>query len=65
MIEWHTKEPPAEGWYDCLLNGEELPLRWWVCKMNPRKRHWVDSAGAYREFDGAVQWTGSARATEY
>lgn len=64
MMEWNRGEPPRQGWYDCMLNGEEMPLQWWICQINPRKRHWKDRTGAYRDFDGEVLWTGEARATE-
>ena len=63
MNEWNTGEPPREGWYDCILNGVEMPLQWWVCKINAKKRHWKDEHGAYREVEGEVRWTGEARAT--
>lgn len=62
-IIWNKGEPPTQGWYDCLLNGEEMRLQWWICVMNPRKRHWKDETGAYRDFDGEVMWTGKASAS--
>lgn len=55
---WHKEEPPKQGWYDCMLNGEEMRLQWWICQMNPKKRHWKDGTGAYRDFEGQVYWIG-------
>lgn len=62
-IEWNDGEPPEQGWYDCLQNGEEKRLQWWICKTNPRKRHWKNTLGHYVEFDGPVCWTGKASAS--
>lgn len=62
-IEWNEGEPPAEGWYDCLLNGEELRLCWWICKIDRRKRHWKNELGHYKDSEGKVFWTGSPSAS--
>lgn len=62
-IEWNEGEPPAEGWYDCMQNGEELRLQWWICKTNHRKKHWKNNLGHYVEVDGKVYWTGKPSAT--
>lgn len=64
-MEWHKGEPPRQGWYDCLLDGEDIRLRWWICQMNPKKRHWIDEQGAYRELDGQVEWTGEPSASAF
>lgn len=59
MNEWCTGDPPKVGWYDVLLDGEEDRLQWWVCMMNPRKRHWKNAMGEY--MDGHdIRWTGEA-----
>ena len=62
-IIWSSGEPPCVGWYDCLIDGEEEDrLQWWICRMNPRKRHWKDINGNWIDVAHKVQWTGEASA---
>lgn len=64
--QWNSGEPPTQGWYDCRLpDGEELPLRWWICQMNHRKRYWKDIKGVTRGFSSDVEWTGEVRASAW
>ena len=58
---WQTGEPPAQGWYDCEVGGEEVTLQWWICKMNPRKRYWKTKDG--RSVTGEVKWIGEPSAS--
>lgn len=61
MDEWQTGEPPKQGWYDCEVDGEEMTLQWFVCKINPRKRYWKTKDG--RSVTGTVKWFGEPSAT--
>lgn len=58
---WQTGEPPKQGWYDCEVDGEEMTLQWWICKMNPRKRYWKTKDG--RSVTGTVKWFGEPSAS--
>ena len=60
-IEWNDGEPKQQGWYDVLIDGQdEDRLQWWICVMNPKKRHWKDLDGNYVDLDHKIQWTGNA-----
>lgn len=61
---WNEGEPPSEGWYDCLKDGEELRLQWWICKVNHKKRHWKNEQGGYEDVvGGKIYWTGQPSAS--
>lgn len=62
-IIWHEGWPPQQGWYDCLVDGEEMRMRYWICIMK-RRPEWVYPNGDY-ERNLKVLWTGSASATEW
>ena len=62
-IVWKDGEPKSQGWYDCLIDGEyEDRLQWWICIMNPKKRHWKDRDGHYVDLSHRVQYTGDPSA---
>lgn len=44
--EWKEGYPNKEGWYDCLVDGEEVRLRHFVCCMSGR-HEWADERGDY------------------
>ena len=63
MIEWKSGEPKQQGWYDCLIDGEEEDrLQWWICQLNPKKRHWKNALGDYVDIGHTIQYTGNASA---
>lgn len=54
---WHDGWPRKEGWYRCLLDGEEeMNLKYYMCTVS-MKKHWVDSHGDYIETMAHVQWS--------
>ena len=58
MDEYKAGTPSSPGWYDCLIDGEEEDrLQWWICVMNPKKRHWKNTAGEYMDAHD-VKWAG-------
>lgn len=65
MPDWQKGEPRQAGWYDCRIDGEkEDRLQWWICLMNPKKRHWKDRDGKY--MDGhTIEWIGEPTASIY
>lgn len=40
--------PKIPGWYDCLVDGEEMRLKFYICQVSC-KPHWLDSEGNYIE----------------
>lgn len=34
--------PTVKGWYDCLVDGEQMQLYCFVCELDRRKRYWID-----------------------
>lgn len=55
--KWHDGWPKKEGWYRCLLDGEEeMNLKFYVCQV-ARKPHWVDQHGDYIESMAKVQYS--------
>lgn len=62
MDEYKSGQPPKPGWYDCLIDGEEEDrLQWWICVMNPKKRHWKNAKGEYMDAHD-VKWFGNPSA---
>ena len=60
-VEFYSGFPKAQGWFDCMVNGEYARLQHWVCVMSGRHR-WKRHDGTY-ELD-KVLWTGEAEARE-
>lgn len=55
--KWHDGWPKKEGWYKCLLDGEqEMILKYYTCTVS-MKKHWVDSHGDYIETMAHVQYS--------
>lgn len=52
--------PRIPGWYDCLVDGEEMRLKYYVCQVS-RKPHWLDSEGNYIESMYEVKWRNEVR----
>lgn len=54
--KWHDEWPRKEGWYKCLLDGEEeMTLKYYTCVVS-MKKHWVNDKGEYIETMAHVQW---------
>ena len=57
----HMKEdykdgwPRIPGWYDCLVDGEQMKLKFYVCQVSC-KPHWLDPDGNYIETMYKVKW---------
>ena len=47
--------PKVPGWYDCLVEGEEMPLKFYVCQV-ARRPHWLDKSGNYMEKMYKIKW---------
>ena len=52
--------PKIPGWYDCLVDGEEMRLKFYVCQVSC-KPHWLDSEGNYIESMYEVKWRNEVR----
>ena len=40
---YQTGFPPEEGWYDCLLDGDPVMMKYYICKWDG-DRKWLDPA---------------------
>ena len=47
--------PKIPGFYDCLVEGEEIKLKFYVCQV-ACKPHWIDGQGNYYETMYHVKW---------
>lgn len=63
-MEWHKGFPPKQGWYDCLVNGEEDRLRYKHCDIN-RTDRWIRTDGEYESLTAKVEWTGEPSASPW
>lgn len=59
--DWHEGFPRVKGWYDCLVNGEQMKLYHFVCALNGKHR-WVLPMGAY--LNEPVLWRGEPSARQ-
>ena len=55
MNEYKDGWPRIPGWYDCLVEGEEMKLKFYVCQVS-MKPHWLDKDGNYIETQYKVKW---------
>lgn len=55
MDEYKDGWPRIPGWYDCLVEGEEMKLKFYVCQVS-MKPHWLDKDGNYIETQYKVKW---------
>ena len=56
-VEYKGGYPTEAGWYDCLLDGKEVILRYRYCHTYGRYEWWDDAGNRIR--DGRqVLWTG-------
>lgn len=55
MEEYKDGWPRIPGWYDCLVEGEEMKLKFYVCQVS-MKPHWLDKDGNYIETQYKVKW---------
>lgn len=62
MDEWHKGFPKQQGWYDCLVDGEEARRRYKHCDIN-RTDRWIRPDGEYECLTAKVMWTGEASAS--
>lgn len=54
-MDYRDGWPRIPGWYDCLVDGEEMRLKFYVCQV-ARKPHWLDKNGNYIETMYEVKW---------
>lgn len=55
--EWCSGYPKKPGWYDCLVDGVEMRLRFRFCMMMGRNE-WRDISGNRLSDEIKVLWTG-------
>lgn len=55
--EWCSGYPRKPGWYDCLVDGREVRLRFRFC-MTRGRNEWLDISGNRVSDDSQVMWTG-------
>lgn len=48
--DWKSGWPKKQGWYSCLVDGEEKNLRHFICEMSNR-HEWVRPDGSYEYAD--------------
>ena len=53
--EYRDGWPRIPGFYDCLVDGEEIKLKFYVCQV-ACKPHWIDGQGNYYETMYKVKW---------
>lgn len=56
--EWCSGNPRRPGWYDCLVDGREVRLRFRYC-MTRGEYQWLDISGNKIKDIDSVKWTGS------
>ena len=55
--EWRSGYPKQPGWYDCLVDGREVRLRFRFC-MTRGEYQWLDINGNKVNENCSVKWTG-------
>lgn len=58
MEEYHKGFPVKTGWYECLVEGEKVPLKHYYCCMREEHR-WIATDGSIVREE--VLWKGSAQ----
>ena len=51
--------PVMPGWYDCLVEGEQVMLKHYICQVS-MKHKWIDKTGEY--IHDKVYWRGQPKA---
>ena len=51
--KYHSGYPLTEGYYDCLVEGEEIRLYHFICKINGKHKWYLSRREEYR---GEVLW---------
>lgn len=55
MGDWKDGFPIYQGWYNCMIDGEEIRLLHKVCQLT-MKHKWYDETG--EQVHDAVRWRG-------
>ena len=53
--EYRDGWPKRPGMYDCLVEGEKIRLKFYICQASC-KPHWIDAHGDYYETMYKVKW---------
>ena len=50
---YHRGYPLTKGYYDCLVEGEEMRLYHFICAINGKHKWYISS---HEEYRGEVLW---------
>lgn len=50
---YHRRYPLTKGYYDCLVEGEEMRLYHFICAVNGKHKWYISS---HEEYRGEVLW---------
>lgn len=50
---WHKGYPREKGYFDCLVEGEEMRLYHFICAVNGKHKWYISS---HEEYRGEVLW---------
>lgn len=50
---YHRGYPLTKGYYDCLVEGEEMRLYHFICAVNGKHKWYISS---HEEYRGEVLW---------